>query len=474
MANKKDLAVDILVPLSGRGGVERVINQAACFLMEQGWQVRVVQMVYDGQAWLDARVPFYPLRREKVDDIFDFIPMYAQFMGQTRVPDLVVATPWPYLALAARKALEQLQAYAKVVSWLHGPLEVYKRYEVGGAECVGFADEAFVLNERTRALLERLLPQVPARLVWNPVDFSRCREVSPGNERRLLFVGRLSPEKHVGVVLEAVAKSRGWRLRIVGSGPERAALEEQAQALGLGERVELSGWQDNPWELAEGCAGLVLASEYEAFPLVAIEAMACGLPVFSTPVDGVIELVRPGENGFLFERDNSAQLAQILDLYADGGLPRIEPEACRASAARYEAGTALERLKCALEGILDKVSVIVPCCDVSDYLPNCLNSVFEQQVNFNLEVICVDDGSTDRTQDVLMEWEARFPEELLVIPLEERGGAQKARGIALQYATGNYIVYAGAQDVFLPGELRGMYEAMRGQGLAAAEKGMCQ
>ena len=49
MANKKDLAVDILVPLSGRGGVERVINQAACFLMEQGWQVRVVQMVYDGQ-----------------------------------------------------------------------------------------------------------------------------------------------------------------------------------------------------------------------------------------------------------------------------------------------------------------------------------------------------------------------------------------------------------------------------------------
>ena len=63
MANEKRITVDIVVPLSGRGGVENVINRTARYLMEQGFLVRVVQMVYDGPAWLDAEVAFYPLRR---------------------------------------------------------------------------------------------------------------------------------------------------------------------------------------------------------------------------------------------------------------------------------------------------------------------------------------------------------------------------------------------------------------------------
>ena len=126
------ISIDIVVPLSGKGGVENVINQMAGYLVTQGYQLRVVQMVFEGPFWLDGGIPFYPLRREKVSDISDFEAMYRQFVERTYIPDLVIATPWPYLTLVIKKALLSLQQKnTKLIAWLHAPLEIYKRYGVG-------------------------------------------------------------------------------------------------------------------------------------------------------------------------------------------------------------------------------------------------------------------------------------------------------------------------------------------------------
>lgn len=457
-------AIDILVPLSGKGGVENVINQVAGYLVKQNYRVRVVQMVFDGPEWLDREIDFYPLRKEKVNDILDFIPMYRQFMTQTYVPNMVIATPWPYMTLAARKALEYFpDISAKVVAWLHAPLEIYKKYGTGGAECLDFADKIVVLNERSRVIITNLLPKADVEIACNPVDFLKCRQAVPSGNRCLLFVGRLSEEKCVSVILDAIAaSSTGWRLRIIGDGDQRRLLVQQAESLGIMGRVEFLGWKSNPWDYAQDADALVLASEYEAFPLVAIEAMACGLFVFSTPVDGVIELVRPGENGFLFEKGKSEELAELLDLYAKGVLPKIDASFCRQSVEIYEAGAALESFERLLKTVFDKISVIIPCYNVSGSLDRCLNSIFEQQLDsVNLEVICVDDKSTDATLDILMKWEARFPEQIMVIPLEKNGKQGKARNIALQYASGNYITYVDADDALAPGYFKRLYEIIR-------------
>lgn len=463
MQNEKKQAVDFLVPSSGKGGVETVINRIAGYLKRQGYRIRVVQMVFDGPLWLDGGIDFYPLRREKVDDIADFAPMYAEFVKQTYMPDLVIATPWPYMTLAAKQAMALLpQASAKIIAWLHAPLEVCQKYGVGGAECLSFADQIFVLNERSKIAIQRLLPEAYVKRVANPVDFSECQSVGAAVSRCLLFVGRLSEEKRVSVILDALAQTKTeWQLKIIGDGELRSTLEQQVQTLVIADRVTFLGWQKKPWEFAQGAAGLVLASEYEAFPLVAIEAMACGLPVFSTPVDGMIELIRPGENGFLYEKGAGSELAQLLDLYADGELPQIDPDICRASVEDYEAGKALCAFEQELQTVFDKISVIVPCYNVASLLPRCLNSVFGQQLSgVNLEVICVDDKSTDDTLTVLMEWESRYPQQLMVIPLEENGKQGRARNIALQYATGNYVTYVDADDALKEGYLQRLYDLM--------------
>lgn len=351
-------SIDIVVPLSGKGGVENVINQIAGYLVQEGYQLRVVQMVFEGPFWLDKGILFYPLRREKVSDISDFEDMYRQFIERTYVPDVVIATPWPYLTLAIKKALISLQQHhTKLIAWLHAPIEILKKYGVGGVECLQFADQIFVLNERTRRVITATLPEAAVTVVYNPVDFSKCHDVDRSVEKNtLLYVGRLSEEKQVGDILEAIATCKtGWKLRVIGSGELRRSLEEQAAQLQISDRVEFLGWKENPWEYADGVSGLVLASDYEAFPLVAIEAMACGLPVFSTPVDGIIELVKPGINGYLFEKNNSGQLAEILDYYAMGELPRISAEVCKEAVLPNAAEAAKEYFEQVIESCFEMI-----------------------------------------------------------------------------------------------------------------------
>ena len=461
------ISIDIVVPLSGKGGVENVINQMAGYLVTQGYQLRVVQMVFEGPFWLDGGIPFYPLRREKVSDISDFEAMYRQFVERTYIPDLVIATPWPYLTLVIKKALLSLQQKnTKLIAWLHAPLEIYKRYGVGGIECLKFADRILVLNERTRKSIRSVLPEAAVSLVCNPVDFLRCHDiVRDTEEHTLLFVGRLSEEKQVCDILEALSLCEtAWGLRIIGNGEQREDLERQAEQLSIADRVEFLGWKENPWDDADGVSGLILASDYEAFPLVAIEAMACGIPVFSTPVDGIIELVQPGVTGYLFEKNNSRQLAEILDYYARQELPWISAEACKKAVMPYEAQLAKEQFVCVIEDCLDKISVIIPCYNVADQVNRCLESIFAQKLEkAKLEIVCVDDRSTDETLQILMDWEARYPKQITVIALEVNGKQGHARNVALEYVSGNYVTYVDADDALAPGCLQELHEVMKKQ-----------
>ena len=252
-----------------------------------------------------------------------------------------------------------------------------------------------------------------------------------------------------------------WSLRLIGDGELRQELEQQAEQLKIADRLEFMGWRDNPWDYADGVSGLVLASDYEAFPLVAIEAMACGRPVFSTPVDGIVELVKPGVNGYLFERNNPEQMAEILDYYARGELPAISPEACREAVVLYEAGAAKEYFEHVIEDCFDKISVIIPCYNVSDKIERCLQSVFAQQLEgVGLEVICVDDHSTDDTLQLLKGWEKQYPEQMTVIAFEENRRQGYARNVALEYATGNYVTYVDADDAMEPECLQMLYNAI--------------
>jgi glycosyltransferase involved in cell wall biosynthesis len=178
-------------------------------------------------------------------------------------------------------------------------------------------------------LRARLGPERPIAIAHLGVDLRRFGGATGpaprhlGSDPLLLAVGSLLPVKGHAPLIEALPilirrlppALRGVRLRIVGDGPERAALAALISRLGLGARVELAGevpYQAMPAQYAAADL-FVHASHYESQCLSLLEALACGLPVVSTPVGLAPELLADGGAGELAAGPSPEALASALE-----------------------------------------------------------------------------------------------------------------------------------------------------------------
>ncbi len=99
------------------------------------------------------------------------------------------------------------------------------------------------------------------------------------------------------------------------------------------------------------------------------------------------------------------------------------------------------------------LSIIIPVYNVEKYLPQCLDSVFSQNLK-NCEVICVNDGSLDGSRKILEDYQKKYSN--MVIVDRENGGLSAARNSGLQIAQGEYIYFLDSDDYLLPGSLEKM------------------
>ena len=96
---------------------------------------------------------------------------------------------------------------------------------------------------------------------------------------------------------------------------------------------------------------------------------------------------------------------------------------------------------------MKEISIIIPCYNVEKYIDRCVESLVEQTIGIEkLELIFVDDASTDNTMEKLTAWEQKYPESILVIHCEENRKQGAARNIGLQYASADYIGYVDSDD----------------------------
>jgi glycosyltransferase involved in cell wall biosynthesis len=172
----------------------------------------------------------------------------------------------------------------------------------------------------------------------------------------ILFVGRLAAVKGVPVLLEAFARlgarHPGARLVLVGDGPERAAIEARAAALGCAGRVRFRGYL-NQDEVADELARadlFALPSFAEGVPVVLMEAMASRLPVVATRIAGIGELVEEGVSGRLVPPGDAEGLAGALDALLGDGALRARMGA--AGRARVEAEFHVDREAAKLRALI--------------------------------------------------------------------------------------------------------------------------
>jgi glycosyltransferase involved in cell wall biosynthesis len=140
---------------------------------------------------------------------------------------------------------------------------------------------------------------------------SRSREPeSP----RLACIARLSPQKDVPLLLDALAQSgnESWEVDIFGAGPDWWSVERRIHALGLERRVHLLGDIDGAARLLPQYDAFALPSNWEGLPFSVLEAMAAGLPVIASDVGGVAEAVVHERTGLLVPRGDTSRFAEAL------------------------------------------------------------------------------------------------------------------------------------------------------------------
>ncbi len=174
-----------------------------------------------------------------------------------------------------------------------------------------FCDAAVAVSESVFDELARFVPRSKLRRIGNGVDTSRFspRDTKAATRSALGlrhrhvagFVGRLDRRKGVDDLIEAVAalQSRDIDLLIVGDGDHRATLEQTALRSGIADRVHFLGTRSDTPELYGALDLFVLPSLVEAFPMVVLESMACGVPVIGTDVGDVAKIVERERTGWV-------------------------------------------------------------------------------------------------------------------------------------------------------------------------------
>jgi colanic acid/amylovoran biosynthesis glycosyltransferase len=209
---------------------------------------------------------------------------------------------------------------------MHGPNELYDVSRFQLAEKAASAAAVVCISDFARSQVMGFA----AEAAWprfqvvhcglDPTEFDRDGAgPSKGDDGfRVLYVGRLVPFKGQGVLLEAIASLRSAgldaRLTLIGDGPSRQDLERRAVELGLGDAVDFAGavGQDEIRTHYAAADAFCLPSFAEGVPVVLMEAMAMRLPVVTTRIMGISELVDDGDNGLLVRPGRADELVASL------------------------------------------------------------------------------------------------------------------------------------------------------------------
>lgn len=248
------------------------------------------------------------------------VPILARSARTSRYFDVLVAgLEWvPTFCAVASSAI----ARRPVIATVHTNLQRYHDYEpvpaiwwstmkVALSRCAAVV----AVSEDVRGSLLKLgLPDSRIHVIPNPTRPLALTRPQRSGPLRILTVAGLKKIKGIDIALDAAAQllDMSFTWTIVGDGPERHALQEQATRLGLGGRVDFVGFQPDPSPFYAASDVYVLPSRSEGFALVLAEAMAAGLPIVATRCGTAVEGTVSSDLGELVPNNDAKALATAL------------------------------------------------------------------------------------------------------------------------------------------------------------------
>ncbi len=179
------------------------------------------------------------------------------------------------------------------------------------------ADRVITPSKYFRNLVAAWNPKAKVVCIYNGIELlKRSDLVTVQPERNLIFsAGRLVPWKGFDVLIKTMTQLPvEWKLVIAGDGPERSKIEELIKELKIGERVELVG--AIPRKEVESyylkASVFVLNTSFESFSFQVVEAMSVGVPVITTDIGNLREIIENEKDGFLIKPNDSQKMIEII------------------------------------------------------------------------------------------------------------------------------------------------------------------
>jgi len=342
----------VLLRFDAPGGVETNVREVTRRLRASGEEVEVFASdLYDEGRWE---------RRSGYAPVVDGVPVHRFAVRKRLVPGLTMPMMVGLIDALASSGPDVIHAHshryghvleaAAVAERLDIPFVVSTHYHpanrreppgkrgllriqdvVFGVSAYRIARAIVVQTEREAQLVGEFAPRAKLRTIPPGIDLAAW--ANPETDRAegldlpkeyFLFVGRVAANKGLPTLLDALAHlDPGARRPLVLMGRdwgERAQLEAQARSLGLGDQVRFLDHVD-PLSVyrgvIRGARALVLPSEWEAFGLVLLEAMAAGTPIVATAVGGVPDVLDQGRTGRLVPYGDANALAGALRSVVD-------------------------------------------------------------------------------------------------------------------------------------------------------------
>lgn len=260
--------------------------------------------------------------------------------------------PWPSVAHACYRGDRAATATIATMLALHKVVGTYKTRVDRYIALTHFAKRTFVAGG---------LPE--ERIVVKPNSVSPPTVHGPARGGPALFVGRLSEEKGVLVLLDAWrAHQQLPQLRVVGDGPLRHEAERRAHDTSSVHVVGRVPSAEMPMQYAQSSMLVFPSTWYEGFPLTIVEAMSSGLPVIASRLGSIAEIVEDGKTGLLFDANDPHDLARKVLWLAER--PDAITSMGRAARETYEARYAPRRNLEALLSIYDEAHAVASASEM--------------------------------------------------------------------------------------------------------------
>jgi len=313
-----------LFPPKWLAGTEIATYNIAKYLAKKGNEIHVITL----------RDEMFP-KREKLDNFFvhrvDFkkirligvISLWISILVKIKEidPDMIHIQA---ISIAIPGLLSKIFLKKPYIVWGRGS-DVYlpdKFTKLTSKMVLNNASAVIALNEDMKIKMSNICKKDEIVILPNGIELEKFKDIylmeQESIKKTIIFVGTLKSVKGVKYLIKAMKiiteKSPDTSLLIVGDGQEKEKLETLVQELNLQNSIRFAGKVTNeqiPKYMAQADL-FVLPSLSEGFPLVVVEAMASGLPIVTTNVRGLPEIVQNGENGFNVEPKNPEDLAEKI------------------------------------------------------------------------------------------------------------------------------------------------------------------